>query len=114
MTTPRKGMRYPTGIGRPSKINQLVKIGDSASRLLKRKLRMKIVRAIGSVISSPVRKTFRIRRLNFFITPYPLKSLGTANPTNRLPDGIAGKNFLSLYNDVRGRQVALKSCFSSG
>ena len=107
-------MRYPAGMGRPSKINQLVKIGDNASRLLKRKLRMKIVRAIGSVISSPVRKTFRRRRLNFFITSYPLKSLGTANPANRLPDGIAGKNFLSLYNDVRGRQVALKSCFSSG
>ena len=75
---------------------------------------MKIVRAIGSVISSPVRKTFRRRRLNFFITPYPLKSLGTANPTNRLSDGIAGKNFLSLYNDVHGRQVALKGCFSPG
>jgi len=43
-----------------------------------------------------------------------LKSLGTANPTNRLSDGIAGKNFLSLYNDVHGRQVALKSCFSPG
>ena len=50
---------------------------------------MKIVRAIGRVIKNPVKKIFRRRRLTFFITPYPLKSLGRANPTNRLPDGIA-------------------------
>jgi len=112
MTTPRKGMRYPAGIGAPSKINQWVKIGDNASRLLKRKLRMKIVRAIGSVIRNPVRKTFRRRRLKFFITPYPLKSLGTANHINCLLGKIMEKNCLSLYSDVRGRQVALKSCFS--
>jgi hypothetical protein len=71
MTTPRKGMRYPSGIGAPSKINQRVKTGDSASRLLKRKLRMKIVRAIGSVIKNPVKKIFRRRRLKFINTKYP-------------------------------------------
>jgi len=48
-----------------------VKTGDSASRLLKRKLRMKIVRAIGSVIKNPVKKIFRRRRLKFLNTKYP-------------------------------------------
>ena len=37
-------------------INQWVKVGESASRLLNKKLRIKTVSAIGSVTRNPVRK----------------------------------------------------------
>jgi len=66
---------------------------------------------MGSVIKNPVRKIFRRRRLNFFITLYPLQNLGTVNPVNRLTERISRKIFLSLYNDVCGRQVVANSCF---
>jgi len=71
MITPRKGIWYPCGRGAPSKINQWVKTGDSVSRLLNKKLRMKTVREIGSATKSPVRKIFLRRRLRFFNTKYP-------------------------------------------
>ena len=74
---------------------------------------MKIVRVIGSVTKNPARKIFLRRRLKFFSTPYPLKSLGAYNPINRLSDRIT-KFFPLLYSDVRGRQVAVKSCFYQG
>ena len=66
---------------------------------------------MGSVIKNPVRKIFLRRRLNFFITLYPLQSLGPANPVNHLTERIARKIFLSLYSDAWGRQVVVSSCF---
>ena len=74
VTTPRKGMRYPSGSGAPSKMSQRVNVGESASRFLNRKIKMKTVSAIGSVTRNPVRKTLRIRRFRLFIKVYLGKS----------------------------------------
>ena len=59
------GMGMPAHSGTRAQIRSLVTIGDSQlSKVLKRKFRIKMVKAIGRVISSPVINILRIRRLN--------------------------------------------------